>query len=192
MAGFEIESSSVSENFASFTLRVPNMAYEHVRGLALSLGESTFENEFAADLTHATNELAIMYGARLEEGRRLTALIISAQRADDRLILQNRISQIEQDRARIRGSYNQNLERSQNYSFTISFHTEGNVPIYFERTFGERISDAFTGSVNFTTLFFEGILVMFSYTIVPLVLIAVLGAIGYFSFKKFVKRGHKQ
>ena len=191
MAGFEIESSNVSESFSSFTLRVPNIAYENIKILARSLGESTFEREHATDLTHATNELAIMYMARLEEGRRLTALITGAQRADDILLLQNRISQVERDKAIIRGSYNQNLDRSQNYILTINLHTEGSAPIHLERTFTERISGAFTGSVNFTTSFFEGTLVVISYTFLPLVLIAALGATGYFSFKKFVKRGQK-
>jgi len=191
-AGFEIEHSSVSESFSSFTLRVPNFAYEHITTLARSLGETTFENEFAADLTHATNELAIMYSARLEEGRRLTELIISAQRADDILLLQNRISQVERDRAFIRGSYNQNIDRGQNYSLTVNFNTEMVAPIHFERTFGERISGAFTGSVNFTTLFFEGTLVAFSYALIPLVLISALGAVGWFSYKKLAKRGQKQ
>jgi len=186
-AGHEIESSHISPYSSFISLNVPAHEFENAKNLARSLGENAFEWESTTDLTHATNDWAIRYNARLEESRRLAALISQAESADDIILLQSRISQIEHDRAHFRGLYNQNLIQSRNFSVGIDLFPEGVPHTHFEPAFGERISTAFTGSVNFTTIVFEGLLVGISTAIIPLTLIAVIGAAVYFSYKKYKK-----
>lgn len=190
-AGYEIESSDISPQWGwgHLALAVPYMFHELAIDQMKTLGETTFEMENAGDLTHATNELAIVYAARSLEAERLTALIRRAERAEDILLLQERISSIERERASLRGSYNQNIESAHNVIVYINLNTEFVTPMRLQRSFSERLGGAFTGSVNFTTVFFEGILVFFSYALVPIVLVSALGGLGYFSFRKFVKRG---
>ena len=193
LAGYEIESSDISSlwGFGHLMLRIPafwhGWAMQHIS----SLGEVTFEMEQASDLTHATNELAIRYLAARQESQRLSALITRAERAEDIILLQNRISRIERERARLRGAYNQNLGSVQNFSVNINLNAQTVTPVYLQRSFSERLGDGFTGSLNFTTMFFEGILVFFSYALVPLALVFALGGIGYVSVRKLLKRRGK-
>jgi len=184
MIGFEIESSSVSEWGSFFSLSVPVCQFEHAKYLIAELGEVISEREGRTDLTRQTNDLAVRYLARLEESRRLSSLIHRAERAEDILTLQWRISDVEHDRAWIRGSYNQNLERAQGVSVSINLNPES-IPFYYvERTLSERVSGAFASSVNFTTATFEGLLVFAASAVVPLTLIGGVFAIVYFVYRK--------
>ena len=186
-AGHEIERSEISQHGSFIVLNVPAHEYVNAQILARSLGEIRTEWEGQTDLTHATNDLAIRYLTRLEESTRLASLIELAERAEDIILLQNRISQIEHERARLRGSYNQNLTRAGNFTVSISLTPVG-TPVYtYPVAFPQRVSRAFTGSVNFTTALFEGVLVVLASTVVPLTLIAGTSAAGYFLYKKFKK-----
>jgi len=184
MMGFEIESSNVSEWGSFFVLNVPVYQFEHAKFLAAALGEVSSEWEGRNDLTRQTNDLAVRYLARLEESRRLAALITRAERAEDILTLQRRISDVEHDRAWIRGSYNRNLEQAQGVSMSIILNPVSRPFYHIERSFSERVSGAFASSVNFTTGTFEGLLVFGASAVVPLGLIAGVSAIVYFVYKK--------
>ena len=196
LAGYEIESSSISEFGSFLSLNVPVHEFETARDLAVSLGEVNFEWEGRTDLTRATNDLAVRYLARLEESTRLASLINRAERAEDIILLQGRISQIEHERARFRGSYNQNLVNAQSVSMSINLNPVGTPIYYAPQSFSERMGSAFTSSVNFTTATFEGVLVLAASSVVPLALIAAVGGVGYFVYKKVNARdlqrgGHK-
>jgi len=186
-SGHEIEPSSISAYGSFMGLTVPEYEFENLQSLVMSLGEIDFEWGGRTDLTRETNDLAVRYLARLEESRRLASLIDRAERAEDILILQNRISQVEHDRARFRGTYNRNLVQSQSVSIAINLTPVG-TPIYHApQSFPERVSNAFTDSVNFTTTVFEGVLVLAASFIVPLGLLAAVCGIGYFSYRKIKK-----
>ena len=192
MAGYEIEHSSISEFGSFLALNVPVHEFENARALATSLGEVNFEWEGRTDLTRETNDLAVRYLARLEESTRLASLIGRAERAEDIILLQGRISQIEHERARFRGSYNQNLVNAQSVSVSINLNPEGRPIYHAPRSFSERMGVAFTSSVNFTTATFEGVLVLVASSVVPLALIAVVGGAGYFVYKKVKARSVKE
>ena len=189
MAGYEIEHSSISEFGSFLSINVPVHEFENARALAMSLGEVRHDWEERVDLTRATNDLAVRYLARLEESRRLSALIGRAERAEDIILLQSRISQVEHDRARFRGSYNQNLINAQSVSMSINLHPVSAPPIYHvQQSFSERMGSAFTSSVNFTTATFEGVLVFVASSVVPLAFIAAVSVAGYFVYKKIRAR----
>ena len=189
MAGYEIEHSSISEFGSFLALNVPVHEFEDARASVTSLGEVNFEWEGRTDLTRETNDLAVRYLARLDESTRLAALIGRAERAEDIILLQGRISQIEHERARFRGSYNQNLTNSQSISMSINLNPESRPIYHTPRSFSERMGDAFTSSVNFTTATFEGALVLVASSVVPLAFIALVGGVGYFVYKKVKTRG---
>ena len=188
MAGYEIEHSSISEFGSFLALNIPLHELENARALAASLGEVNFEWEGRTDLTRETNDLAVRYLARLEESTRLASLINRAERAEDIILLQGRISQIEHERARFRGSYNQNLLNSQSVSMSINLNPEGRPIYHAPQSFSERMGTAFTSSVNFTTAAFEGVLVLVASSVVPLALIGAIGGAGYFVYRKVKAR----
>jgi len=192
-AGYEIESSDISPlwGFGHLSLRVPAYFQDMVIEYIKSLGKTTFERENAVDLTHETNELALMYFTRREESQRLSALINTAERAEDILLLQSRISQIERERARIRGSYNLNINNVHNTTVILDIYIDVPAHMQPEQSFAQRMGTAFTGSINISAMFFEGILVFLSHAFLPFIIIAVLVAVAYKVYKKFGKRGQK-
>jgi len=192
IAGYEIESSSISEFGSFLAINIPMYEFENARALAMSLGEVNFEWEGRTDLTRETNDLAVRYLVRLEESTRLASLISRAERAEDIILLQGRISQVEHERASFRGSYNRNLVNAHSVSMSINLNPVG-TPIYHApQSFPERMSSAFTSSVNFTTATFEGVLVLVASSVVPLAFIGAVGGSGYFVYKKVKAReAHK-
>jgi len=189
--GWDIESSNVSGGWANFNLKVSGYDYEYVKTLVKDMGRVLSENEWASDITDATNDYAVGYESKTAEVERLYDLLEQAGSIEDILKLEKRITTVIGAQSNYKGDYTNNIDAGGHCHLQVEFVSKVKYEEYRPKSFSERLNGAFIASVNFTASMFENIVVAGSALLLPVLAIAVIIIIIRFLRKKFSERGSR-
>ena len=176
--------------YAYYTVRIPSAKLDAFLAQTGSLGNVIFSNKSATNVTSAYTDLATRKASLEVEEARLLELIAQAEKIEDLIVLEDKLSEVRYEIESIEGSL-RSYDRQIAYSTVTMTITE--VRGYHDaspvtRTFGERLSDAFgTGWDNFVEGL-ENFAVGMAEAIIPLALLAVIVVVIIVIVKKHKKK----
>jgi len=189
VGGF-IESSNSYVNFSdgnrdymygSFTLRVPTESYEAVKADIEAVGQVVSTSDSSADATDEYYDSESRVKSLRAQETSILGMIEKAQKIEDLILLEQRLSEIRTDIELYQSRMN-TIDRQASFS---TIHVElTEVRVYESikiapKTTWEKIQNSFIGSINDILTFFEGLIIVLAYALLPLLLLAVLVFIGW-------------
>ena len=171
---------------ASYTLRIPVDNFDAANRDLQALGYLRDFSTFSEDVTMQFADMESRLQIRLEEERRIMAMIENTEDLSELIRLEARLSDllIAIDAHKRSMTELDMLASFSTIHLSISeAEEEGIVPVYLDG-FGGRIAEAFAGSVEFTVLLLEGFAILLASVILPL---AIMGLI-IFGIFLLVKR----
>ena len=160
---------------AEYTLRVPVDNFDTVNRLISALGTVTHFSSTSEDVTLRFQDLESRLNIRLEEERRLLAMIENAEELEDLINLEARLADLRITIESLRRSMT-DMDHLAAFS-TIHLHLRevseegGILPVW--HGFNDRLISAFGDSFIFSVAMIEGFLVFIAYIILPALLIFI-------------------
>jgi len=169
----------------SFTLRVPVDHYDSVRNQIFTLGKITTDSENAQNLTNEYFDTEARLKAKEKEETRLLELILKAEKIDELILLEERLSNVRAEIERHQSRIN-TIDRTTAYStiyveLTEAFSAEIE-PV--SENFGSKIKNVFINSINGVKTFFEYCAIFIAGAIVPLLILAAVFVVVIVIVKK--------
>ena len=162
--------------YAYYTVRIPSAKLDAFLTQTGTLGNVIYSNKSATNVTSAYTDLATRKASLEIEETRLLELIAQAEKIEDLIVLEDKLSEVRYEIESIEGSL-RDYDRRIAYSTVTMTITE--VRGYHDaspvaRTFGERLGDAFgTGWYNFVEGL-ENFAVGMAEAAIPLLLLAAI------------------
>ena len=184
-AGGFIESSNTYVNFSDggrdymygyFTLRVPADRYEDTKADIEAIGQVVSTSDSSTDATAEYTDTESRVKSLRAQETSVLGMIEKATKVEDLILLEERLSDIRTDIELYQSRLN-TIDRQASFSTLSVDITEVRVyePIKIEpKTTWDKVRNSFIGSINDIISFFEGLLVLLAYLIIPLLLLAAL------------------
>jgi len=161
---------------ANYTIRIPVTYFDMVNRDLMSLADVIDFNSSSEDVTMHFADMESRLSIRLEEERRILAMIENAEDIEDLIRLERRLGDL---RIRIESYRRQMTQIDHQASFstitlTVMEVSEEEEVIAYAETFGDRMANAFGASVDVGLWMIETIAMGFAFVAVPLSVVAVL------------------
>ena len=189
--GWDITSISAYDGRANFSLKVANYDYDFVKENIRSMGKVLSESEYVIDFTDSTYDYAVSYAAKLVESERLYGLMEQAESIEDIIKLEERLSSVISIQEVYKGDFNSNMDAGDHCNLNVEIITKVKYEEYRPKTFAERLNEAFIDSINISVNVFEGIAVIGSALLPPVVLVEIIVIIILFMRKAVSGRRRK-
>jgi hypothetical protein len=194
-----IESSSVNGNrndennprYASYVIRVPGNQFEAVKKAAGTWGTVISESTSSQDVTRQYIDTEARVKTLKVQEERLLALLTKAQKLDDIILLEGRLSEIRLQIESFTGSLSE-LDALVDYA-TLSLNiTEVKEIAVVPQNFGERILETIKDSLKQFGLITENgvmaVIYLLPYVLIVIILVLVIRRIGFLP-KGFRRKG---
>jgi len=168
----------------SATIRVPSENYEQAWNDIQTFASVQNSNESQQNVTQQYYDTQSRLETKQVEEQRVLALIGQATDVNDLLNLENMLAGIRQDIAAYQSQLT-NIDRLASFS-TISVdlaEVEKITQVRVDENLGDKMKNGFTDSANATLHFLQGFTVFIAYISVPLVILAILTALGILIFR---------
>lgn len=160
---------------ADYTLRVPVNYFDTVNRLLMALGRVINFGSSSEDITRQFQDMESRLNIRLEEERRLLAMIENAGSLEDLINLEARLADLRITIESLRRSMTDMDHLAAFSTIHLILHEVsedgGIIPTW--EGFDNRLISAFVSSIAFTASLIEGFAVLIAYIILPLALLAV-------------------
>lgn len=175
------DSRNADERGATYVIKVPSEGFSPFLERLGKIKNLDFQQQVeGTDVTEEFVDLAARLKAKQTVEARLLAFMDKATKTDDLIRFSNELGSVQQEIERIKGRQRY-LEQNVDYS-TINLRLyESSEPVSIlekekEKTFGERINDALTGSTKALRQFGEGLVVVLA-ALLPILVLAIIIAI---------------
>ena len=171
------------------TVRVPAEHFNEIKSKIASLGKVTNESEKSDNVTGQYYDIQARLTAKLAEEARLLELYAKAEKIDEMIQIEDRLSYVRSDIEAYNIRLN-NIDRLASFSTLHIWLTETAdaeiAPV--SENFWQTVKNAFIGSVNGMRKFFEGTVVFLAAVALPLVFIVIIALIMIVFIKRINKK----
>lgn len=178
---YESDSSYYSTSY--FILRIPVDKYDEYKNLIFSVGKLKHLTENQQDVTGEYVTTTQQLELKKEEEKRLLTLLDTAQKIEDKLLIEDRLSSVQSD-INVLQTKLDNLDINTSYcTLNINLTEVLQYKDAFSSSFVDRIVNALNGSFSNSIRFLQNLILGIAYVSVPLVCICVV-LLVVFVFKK--------
>ena len=180
----------IINRYAYYTVRIPSAKLDEFLTRTGGLGNVTYSNKSAENVTAVYADYARRQASLEVEENRLLELIAQAEKIEDLIVLEDKLSDVRYEIESIQGTL-QDYDRQVAYStvsLSISEVSGYRTPSPVRRTFGQRLSDAFgEGWASFVDGM-EDLAVGLAEGFIPLLLLAAVIVVVIVLVKKHKKK----
>jgi len=170
---------------AEITRRTDEYTYEHAMNVLRSLGTVESETESQVSYTSEHYEQSIYLNNVRAEIERLSILLEKSESLDNVIFIESRISDLMWRMDSYRGRLNEIEGMTQSFYINITIRADAPYEPEIEKApFAERLSEAFTWSVDAARSIMEGSAIFISRVAVPAIVFGALAAICVLIYKK--------
>ena len=185
----QVDRRNIQSRFISFTLRVPVERFDEIMRFIETFATVVSSSTSAEDVSMQYFDIYSRLETKLIEEERVLDMISRAEEIYDLLSLEERLGQI-RTTIEIYNSQLSSIDRQAAYStiyinlMEVAREELAIVP----DNLGSRISQSFVSSFNGVVLFFQNAILFIAGIIMQILVIGLLGLIGYSVSKKIIKR----
>ncbi|AKL94919.1 DNA polymerase I [Clostridium aceticum] len=188
---FHRENPEESLKSAAMELKIPNKQFNNVFAELKALGNVVEENTSAKDITESYMDIENQVKNLQVQEERLRTILQQAEKVEDLLQIENELNRIRTEINHLTGTlknYDHLVDMS-TISLNITQVRDTSVAIQsINEGLWSRGKNSFIHSINRMLILFERLFVVFLGMLPPLMLLGIFAPLGYFSYKKLLKR----
>lgn len=177
----------------TYVLRVPQEYFETAKDEIEKTGKVLSSSIGGDDVTSQYYDIESRLNIKKEEEKRIIAMIAKAEKIEDLIKLEEKLSEIRTDIEIYQTRLN-SIDRLSSFSTITVDLTEISEKdkITYDEDFGGKLKAGFIASVNFVISFFQGIILVIAYALVPVLLLGIIGFIVWMFVRKRGKKDKKE